>query len=497
MLEVRDLGVWYPTRGVALSGLNLSVAPGEILLLTGRVGAGTSTALGGICARLPAGARRQGRIVVRGVDISAAHPDDLRGVLNMLGDAEPGPALRVRDLLGLAARNPGPGPTPVSPGDMVDRLGLTGHVDDRLADATGSLLARAALAASLLGAPRVLLADQPLAKLESVWRDKACQVLRAHADAGMSLVWAEHHLVHALAVADSVIELQRPDAEPCHASSAKPVAQPAWSWRPRTLPFTALQQVSSALALVAPGADTPQGLGAELAPRLTGARRHLPERSHGGLASLRLSADETIMVGVEEPVRIVCTHARVASALYRGVAAANGFRAAPLPGNGTLEEICSRHDRTTGSARGTTAARLARFAGHLRLHDTLARHSRGEQALIASLLDLDRGVVVPLLDAGRDLDGHGRALLEDAIDNELMRGRVGVKISTDVEELVSAGRVLVHDGTRVVADGRPGAIVDSLPYLPRLAAACAPMRLFTPDEVILAAQDGAGDRTPA
>lgn len=492
MLEVRGLGVWYPTRGVALGGLNLSVAPGEILLLAGRVGAGASTALGAICARLPAGARRQGRILVGGVDVSAAHPDDLRGVLTMLGDADPGPSLRIRELLGGSARRPGSGPSPLTPAELVERLGLAHHLNERLAEASASLRARATLVAVLLGAPRVLLADQPLAALESAWRDEACAVLREHADAGMSILWAEHHLVHALAVADSVIELQRPDAQPGTKPRAQPEAQPAWSWRPRTLPFTPLQQVASALGLVAPGADTSQGLGAGLAGRLTGARRNVPERRDSGLSSLRLSADETILAGDGEPVRIVCASATVSTALYRRIAAANGFRAAPLSPNDTLAEICAGHDRAMGRVRDTTAARLARLAGQLRLHDTLARHSRGEQALIAALLDLERGAVVPLLEVGRDLDGHSRALLDEAILGELTQGRAVLEISTDVEELASARRVLVHDGARVVADGRPMAIVDNLPYLPRLAAACAPMRLVTPDEVITAAQGGAG-----
>ncbi|MDN5976375.1 ATP-binding cassette domain-containing protein [Acidipropionibacterium jensenii] len=520
MLEVTDLAVWYPTRGLALAGLSFSASDGQILLLTGRNGCGTSTALAAIVADLPAGSRRQGAVVLDGVDISGAHPDDLDGIIATVGDVDPARSLRIGDLLHVegphhsSLESAAPRrPALLSPEQIANELGLDGHLNDRVADATRSLRARAVLAAGLLAAPRLLLADQPLAPMESPWRDAACRLLRAHADAGMTIVWAEHHLIHALAVADHVIELVRPSNQvpgsravgtypdeyrrENHARprTAKPypgehtgLAHPAWQWRPRTIPWTPLQQVATALGLTGPGADDPNRLHDMLAPVLGQGLRQPPAHRDTGQLTLVLNDREKVLVRDDQMLRLACATGEQAAIAYDEFTAANAFTLAPTQPNRTLADICRFQDRRSGRPKGSTWAQIHDAWPQLRGSDVLARHSAGEQALVTALLDLESGTVVPLLDAGQLLDGWTRDRLLEHVAAQQRAGRTVVWITTDAEDLPAAERVIVTDDGQIAADGRATAIADRLPYPPRLAVACAPRRIMTAAEVIAGAE---------
>lgn len=489
MLEVTDLAVWYPTRGVAVTELSFSASDGQILLLTGRNGCGTSTALAAIAADLPAGSRRQGTVTLDGVDVSGAHPDDLNGVIATVGDADPAPSLRIGDLLHLDRAAPRHA-TAIPPEQIAAELGLDAHLDDRVADATRSLRARAMLAAGLTAGPRLLLADQPLAPMESPWRDVAARLLRAHADAGMTIVWAEHHLTHALAVADQVMELVRPgDHLPGRRTAERTgPAEPAWQWRPRTVPWTPLQQVATALGIAGPGADDVDHLHRALEPLLGAGRRRPPAHRDTGQLTLALNDHDKLLVRDDQMLRLACATGEQAATVYDEFTLANAFTLAPTQPNRTLADICRVQDRRAGLPKGSTWATIQDAWPHLRARDVLARHSSGEQALITALLDLRAGTTVPLLDVGQSLDGWTRDRLIDQIAAEQRAGRTVVWITTDAEELPEAERVVVTDGEQISADGRATAIADRLPYPPRLAAACAPRRIMTAAEAIAGAE---------
>jgi energy-coupling factor transporter ATP-binding protein EcfA2 len=389
----------------------------------------------------------------------------------------------------MAARSHRPRPRRsalLSPEQIATDLGLDGHLDDRVADATRSLRARAVLAAGLIAAPRLLLADQPLAPMESPWRDAACALLRAHADAGMTIVWAEHHLTHALAVADRVIELVRPG--PHTAGPAE--ALPAWQWRPRTVPWTPLQQVATALGLTGPGADDPTRLHALLAPILGPGRRRPPAHRDIGQLTLALNDHEKVLVRDDQMLRLACATGEQAATVYDEFTAANAFTLAPTQPNRTLADICRLQDRRSGLPKGSTWAQIHDAWPQLRAGDVLARHSAGEQALVTALLDLESGTAVPLLDAGQYLDGWTRDRLLEHIAAQQRTGRTVVWITTDAEDLPAAERVIVTDAEQISADGRATAIADLLPYPPRLAVACAPQRIMIADEAIAGAESG-------
>ena len=67
MLDVQALEAWYGQAQV-LYGVSLAVGAGECVALVGRNGAGKSTTMKAIMGLM---ARRRGRVVFRGTDISA------------------------------------------------------------------------------------------------------------------------------------------------------------------------------------------------------------------------------------------------------------------------------------------------------------------------------------------------------------------------------------------------------------------------------------------
>ena len=67
MLEVTSLDAWYGQAQI-LFGVDLAVGAGECVALVGRNGAGKSTTMKAIMGLM---ARRRGRVVFRGTDISA------------------------------------------------------------------------------------------------------------------------------------------------------------------------------------------------------------------------------------------------------------------------------------------------------------------------------------------------------------------------------------------------------------------------------------------
>src|SRR5262245_14652337 len=88
LLAVRDLSVSYATdRGPArvLDGINLAIAPGEVVGLVGESGCGKTTLARAVLGILPAGAARihGGEIVFKGRDLLREDPravnDEVRG----------------------------------------------------------------------------------------------------------------------------------------------------------------------------------------------------------------------------------------------------------------------------------------------------------------------------------------------------------------------------------------------------------------------------------
>ena len=194
-----------PTADVhALDGLDLRLAPGEMVVLLGPSGCGKTTAL-----RILAGLER---------------PDDGRGARGREGPDQ-GPAQQARHGDGVPGLQPLPAPDAWSTtsrfglklrgrsrterrkraGDMLDLVGLGEHHDRYAHQLSGGQQQRVALARALAIEPAVLLLDEPLSALDAKVRVQLRdEIRRVQVEVGTTTLFVTHDQEEALAIADRV-----------------------------------------------------------------------------------------------------------------------------------------------------------------------------------------------------------------------------------------------------------------------------------------------------
>ena len=225
MLEVESMCVDVSRVGRILDDVSVWAGQG-VTLVTGRSGCGSTTLL-----RLVAGyrdrqvVRRRGVVRLSGRRIDQMSRAELRPLLTMVGHR---PLGGVIDLEGLGAHG-------VELRSVIEELGLTRWCGTPAARMPACVAARMALVEGIASEAPVLLLDQVLAPMTSMWRSRAASCIARVARAGRIVVWAEHALEHALGVADSVVEIVD--------GHVQQTAAPLWS--SSKLPPTPLQQIAA------------------------------------------------------------------------------------------------------------------------------------------------------------------------------------------------------------------------------------------------------------
>ncbi len=184
-------------RFPALSGVDLSVRPGEIVLVQGPNGAGKTTLLRLCAGLLPV---ERGTAIVDGHDVATARRRVRRSVGYLGHESGLYDDLTVRDNIRFWSRAVG-----ASDADAelaMTRLGL----DGRLADVAAARLSagqrrRTALAILLARRPRVWLLDEPHGALDEAARDLLDSIVRRAAAGGAAVLIASHDLDRAVALA--------------------------------------------------------------------------------------------------------------------------------------------------------------------------------------------------------------------------------------------------------------------------------------------------------
>lgn len=179
---------------VALDGVSLHAAPGEIVAVVGPSGGGKSTLLELVCGlQVPdAGAVR--------ADPAALMPqrDCLLPWAGALDNAAL--ALRAQGMPRAAARE--------RARPWLERLGLEGFAYARPAELSGGMRQRVAFLRTLLAGRPVLALDEPFAALDALTRQDAQAWLgRALAEAPRTVVLVTHDVEEAVVLADRVVVL--------------------------------------------------------------------------------------------------------------------------------------------------------------------------------------------------------------------------------------------------------------------------------------------------
>lgn len=216
-LELHEVAV-APKGAVALfPPITLTVRPGEVATVMGPPGIGKSTLLGAVGGHLAHGFTISGTIRLDGRDLSPLTPEARRVGL-MFQDAVLFPHLSVGDNLafGLARSVRGRAARRAAVEAALDRAGLSGLHDRDPATLSGGQRSRAALMRTLLAAPRALLLDEPLSKLDAALRAEMRAFAFAHIRSrGIPALMVTHDRADAEAAGGAVIDLTRPEVRSC------------------------------------------------------------------------------------------------------------------------------------------------------------------------------------------------------------------------------------------------------------------------------------------
>jgi ABC-2 type transport system ATP-binding protein len=175
---------------VALDGIDLDVAPGQIHGLVGPNGAGKTTLLGLLLGLAVADS---GRLEILGTPVGCAlaAPDGVAGFVDGPGLY---PSLTARQNLAALAALRGRDARTAGIDDVLDQVGLTDVADDRAHGFSLGMRQRLGLAAALLTKPRLLVLDEPSNGLDPTGKRHVHSVLTRLATDGTSVVLSSHRM---------------------------------------------------------------------------------------------------------------------------------------------------------------------------------------------------------------------------------------------------------------------------------------------------------------
>jgi putative ABC transport system ATP-binding protein len=191
---------------LALRGVSLSVAAGEMVAVTGPSGSGKSTLLACLAGiDNPDG----GSVSINGIRLShQAEPVQARIRATHIGllfqTANLLPHLTVAQNVRLSQRLLGRSRKSATP--ILDQLGIGHRADAYPHQLSGGELGRAGLAVAVANDPSVVLADEPTGELDSTSERMVLELLRERTSRGAATLVVTHSPVVA-AAADRVIEL--------------------------------------------------------------------------------------------------------------------------------------------------------------------------------------------------------------------------------------------------------------------------------------------------
>lgn len=188
----------------ALAGFDLLAERGKVTALLGPNGAGKTTFVKAVATLLRPD---EGTLRIAGID-AIAHPDQVRRVIGLAGqNAAVEPALTGRENLVMVARLFGHDKKAARNAAeiVLHEINLTDDADRAVKGYSGGMRRRLDLGASLVGAPRLLLLDEPTTGLDPRTRLDLWESIRSLVAAGTDVLLTTQYLEEADQLADHVV----------------------------------------------------------------------------------------------------------------------------------------------------------------------------------------------------------------------------------------------------------------------------------------------------
>ncbi|WP_130413510.1 ABC transporter ATP-binding protein [Xylanimonas ulmi] len=201
-LRVRGLRKEYPSRDgagpvVAVDGIDVEVAPGEIVAFLGPNGAGKTTTLDIVLGLVPP---TSGAVEVLGLAprqaVTAGKVSAVLQTGGLLRDLRVEETVRsIAALHGADARVP----------EVMRRAGIADLARRKVSQCSGGEQQRLRFALALLPDPQILVLDEPTAGMDAGARRDFWETMRAETHAGRTVVFATHYLEEAQAFAPRTV----------------------------------------------------------------------------------------------------------------------------------------------------------------------------------------------------------------------------------------------------------------------------------------------------
>jgi energy-coupling factor transport system ATP-binding protein len=494
-LDLRGVSYTFPSGTPAVVGVDLRVAAGELVLLTGPTGCGKSTLLrlcAGLLQRHGQG-RVDGQVRIGTDDPAALGPAARVGRVGFVSQVAEDQIVTgtLGDELAFAPESAGWDAARIERriDELLRTMGLPLEPSRDPRAMSGGQQQRLVVGAALAAGAGLLLLDEPLASLDPQGAAELLSQLRALARDGAAILLVEHRLELVLPWADRVVTMAdgRIDRDPAGLDDLRRLGLMLPELNALDLGLAALGLSRSTVAFdpVAPLPPTTLG---PVVLRAQGLRHKWPGAAHPALDGV----DLTLRVG--ERLAVIGRNGAGKSSLLQalvGSLAAGSVnrhgRIVDVPQDPDLALCCETvYDelalgpREAGASRADVQQQVAKVAEALGISALLSRPpqglSRGQRLRVAVGAALTCRPAALLLDeptAGQDHE-QVEAMLFGL--SQAQQGGALLFCTHDLGlALRHATRVVALDAGRVIADGPPGPTLGVLPEtlpLPPLAAWC-------------------------